>query len=91
MQLVERHVINRNDTRFPLIDAAAFAAKNLYNAANYIVRQSFITGDKPSRTRPTGHQAIRIRHSRSDQADEDCPGADCATQWLLCGGGCLCT
>ncbi len=43
MQLVEQHVINRNDTRFPLIDAAAFAAKNLYNAANYIVRQSFIT------------------------------------------------
>lgn len=30
MQLVEQHVINRNDTRFPLIDAAAFAAKNLY-------------------------------------------------------------
>ncbi|NCC37214.1 MAG: transposase, partial [Chloroflexia bacterium] len=42
MQLVEQHVINRNDPRFPLIDAAAFAAKNLYNAANYLVRQSFI-------------------------------------------------
>lgn len=42
MQLVEQHVINRNDARFALIDAAAFAAKNLYNAANYRVRQSFI-------------------------------------------------
>lgn len=34
MQLVERHVIKRTDSRF--------AAKNLYNAANYVVRQSFI-------------------------------------------------
>jgi putative transposase len=42
MQLVERHVIKRADPRFGAIDAAAFASKNLYNAANYVVRQSFI-------------------------------------------------
>jgi hypothetical protein len=42
MQLVERHVIKRTDARFVAIDAAAFASKNLYNAANYLVRQSFI-------------------------------------------------
>ncbi|HEX6797207.1 MAG TPA: transposase [Ktedonobacterales bacterium] len=42
MQLVERHVIKRTDPRFRAIDAAAFASKNLYNAANYVVRQSFI-------------------------------------------------
>jgi putative transposase len=42
MQLVERHVIKRADPRFTLIDRAAFASKNLYNAANYVVRQSFI-------------------------------------------------
>jgi putative transposase len=42
MQLVERHVIRTTDSRFAAIDAAAFASKNLYNAANYIVRQSFI-------------------------------------------------
>jgi putative transposase len=42
MQLVERHVIKRTDARFVAIDAAAFASKNLYNAANYVVRQSFI-------------------------------------------------
>jgi IS605 OrfB family transposase len=41
MQLVERHVISRA-ARFAVIDAASLAAKNLYNAANYIVRQSFI-------------------------------------------------
>jgi hypothetical protein len=42
MRLVERHVIKRADPRFAPIDAAAFASKNLYNAANYEVRQSFI-------------------------------------------------
>ena len=42
MQLVEQHIINRADPRFVSIDAAAFAAKNLYNAANYLVRQAFI-------------------------------------------------
>jgi hypothetical protein len=42
MQLVERHVIKRTDARFAAIDVAAFASKNLYNAANFLVRQSFI-------------------------------------------------
>ena len=42
MQLVEQHVIDKADPRFDLIDAAAFAAKNLYNAALYEVRQAYI-------------------------------------------------
>src|SRR5215469_4148883 len=42
MQLVEQHVISKADPRFAAIDAAAFQAKNLYNAANYLVRQAFI-------------------------------------------------
>lgn len=42
MQLVERHRIDRHDARFVAIDAAAFASKNLYNAALYITRQAFI-------------------------------------------------
>jgi putative transposase len=42
MQLVEQHVISKADPRFAVIDAAAFKAKNLYNAANYLVRQAFI-------------------------------------------------
>jgi putative transposase len=42
MQLVEKHVIDRNDPRYPIIDQAAFASKNLYNAALYLVRQSYI-------------------------------------------------
>ena len=42
MQLVEQHVIGKTDPRYQVIDQAAFASKNLYNAANYVIRQSFI-------------------------------------------------
>ena len=43
MRLVERHVIKRADLRYIAIDVAAFAAKNLYNAATYEVRQVYLT------------------------------------------------
>ena len=42
MQLVEQHIISRQDPRYTVIDAAAFASKNLYNAGNYEIRQSYI-------------------------------------------------
>ena len=42
MHLVEQHVIGKNDLRFAIIDAAAFASKNLYNAALYDMWQAFI-------------------------------------------------
>jgi len=42
MRLVEQHRIDRHDSRFATIDAAAFASKNLYNAALYLTRQAFI-------------------------------------------------
>jgi putative transposase len=42
MQLVEQHVIRAHHPHYRALDTAAFAAKNLYNAANYLVRQSFI-------------------------------------------------
>jgi putative transposase len=42
VQLVEQHRIDRHDPRFVAIDVAAFASKNLYNAALYVTRQAFI-------------------------------------------------
>ena len=42
MHLVEQHRIDRHDPRFAVIDAAAFASKNLYNASLYVMRQRFI-------------------------------------------------
>jgi putative transposase len=41
MRLVEQHVISKRDPRYGVIDAAAFASKNLYNAALYEIRQVF--------------------------------------------------
>lgn len=41
MQLVERHIINRNHKFFAEIDNLSFLAKNLYNAATFIYRQDF--------------------------------------------------
>ncbi len=38
MQLVEQIVIKPNSPIFAEIAAAAFASKNLYNAANYVIR-----------------------------------------------------
>jgi putative transposase len=65
MHLAERHVIKRADPRFAAIDAAAFASKNLYNAANYIVRQSFIQegvylGYHEMDRRMQGHEAYHV-------------------------------
>lgn len=44
MQLVEKHIIKSGHQFFQEIDALSFASKNLYNAANYIIRQNYIFG-----------------------------------------------
>ena len=64
MQLVEQHIIKRSDSRFAAIDVAAFKAKNLYNAALYLVRQSFIfenryPGYEDLYHQMKGHEAYR--------------------------------
>lgn len=41
-QLVEKHIIGKNDPRWSAIDHAAWMSKNIYNAANYRIRQAFI-------------------------------------------------
>ncbi len=42
MQLVEQHIIDKQDPRWSNIDTACFLSKNLYNTANYLVRQEYI-------------------------------------------------
>jgi putative transposase len=55
MQLTEQHVINKSDPRFAVIDAAAFQSKNLYNAALYEIRQSYI------------HEGIYLNYNEMDR------------------------
>ena len=42
MQLVEKHIINRNNEFFSECDDLAFKTKNLYNSCLYVVRQAYI-------------------------------------------------
>src|SRR5260370_15994327 len=42
MKRVEQHVIEKTHPQFRAIDEMALASKNLWNLANYHVRQSFI-------------------------------------------------
>ncbi|HBW89691.1 MAG TPA: transposase, partial [Cyanobacteria bacterium UBA11149] len=44
MQLAERHIIKSTEDSFAEIDELAFKSKNLYNAANYVLRQNFLYG-----------------------------------------------
>src|SRR5262245_5103028 len=58
MHLVEQHVITRAGPRFAAIDRAAFASKNLYNAANYALRQAFVLQGSDLRY-PQMHQRMK--------------------------------
>lgn len=42
MKLVERHIIRNNHRFYQEIDRLCWQSKNLYNYANYLIRQSFI-------------------------------------------------
>ena len=42
MRQVERHIVKENSSLWKQIDELCFLSKNLYNYANYLVRQSFI-------------------------------------------------
>jgi putative transposase len=44
MKLVERHIIKRGHAFWDEIDHSSWHSKNLYNAANYLIRQNFIYG-----------------------------------------------
>ena len=43
---VEKHVISSSDPWFPMFSNFCFLSKNLYNHANFLVRQSFISERK---------------------------------------------
>lgn len=43
---VERHIINKNNKYYKLLDEFCFMSKNLYNFANYNIRKQFIEENK---------------------------------------------
>ena len=46
MQLVEQHIISRSHPNWQEVDDASFASKNLYNFANFAMRQSYFETGK---------------------------------------------
>ena len=45
MNLTEKHIINKNHSNFKKFDELCFISKNLYNQANYIIRQEFTSNN----------------------------------------------
>ena len=43
---VEKHIIKSNNKYYNLLDEFCYKSKNLYNYANYIIRQEFISNNK---------------------------------------------
>ena len=43
IQRIEKHKIKQSNIYYPLIDGFCFNAKNLYNHANYLIRQEFVS------------------------------------------------
>ncbi|KYH34108.1 putative transposase [Clostridium tepidiprofundi DSM 19306] len=41
VQRVEKHIIRQNNKYYAMLDNFGFMSKNLYNFANYIIRQKF--------------------------------------------------
>ena len=41
IQLIEKHCINKNNKYYDLLDYYCYMSKNLYNFANYHIRQNF--------------------------------------------------
>ena len=46
VQRVEKHLIKQNNDYYPMLCDFAHKAKNLYNHANYLVRNEFVKNDR---------------------------------------------
>lgn len=46
VQRVEKHILKQNNPYYKMLDDFCFKSKNLYNHANYLVRNEFIQNDK---------------------------------------------
>ena len=46
VQRVEKHLIKQNDSFYPMFCDFAYKSKNLYNHANFLVRNEFVKNDK---------------------------------------------
>jgi putative transposase len=76
---VEKHLIKKSNPFFEMLDQFCFMSKNLYNAANYIVRQTFINDGKWVRYQDLD-KALKQETEYTDY--RDMPSAQAAQQTL---------
>jgi putative transposase len=76
--LTEQHIIRANDVRFAEIDAAALRSKNLYNRANYLLRQEYF-----AHRRYTGYAQLDKQMKRNHEPDYVTLPAKVAQQVLM--------
>ncbi|WP_287523307.1 transposase [Okeania sp. SIO2C2] len=76
MRLVERHIIQKNHRFYPEIDQPCFLSKNLYNYANYLVRQSWIF-------EKTNNSYYDLQKTLSTQSDYQAMPAKVSQQILM--------
>lgn len=62
MILVEKHIINKNHAYYNECDRICLLSKNLYNYANYIVRQEFISTSKQKEEKLVGNAVYLNYH-----------------------------
>lgn len=70
MQLAERHIIKKGHSFYKEIDNLCFLSKNLYNKANYIIRQEFIKTSKEKEQGKCEH-ANWIRYNQIQKTLQD--------------------
>jgi putative transposase len=71
MQLVEQHNIKRTHPYFKELDKLCFLSKNLYNRANYIIRQEFIESSKIKEAGEVEHATYLNYNSIQKSLQED--------------------
>lgn len=69
-QRVERHIIKENHKYYKMLDEFCFMSKNLYNYANYKVRQCFIICSKLSEGKEINNEERIFLNSLNVKVDE---------------------
>lgn len=67
---VEKHLIKKSHNLFKKIDEMSFTTKNLYNYANYLIRQVFITTNRLSRGEDVREEQLELLRYVNAKVDD---------------------
>jgi putative transposase len=67
---VEKHMINKNHLMYNMCDELCFKSKNMYNYANYIIRQIFITTSNLKNDKEVTNEQLEYLRNINLKVDE---------------------